>query len=159
MGCTKPNVVDFNEINIFDETLLIRQHNYYRSRHNCPDLKISKELSEMATEYAKQLLDSKTPIFSSHTYKGQVLGENIFNSEQKINIEKVCNKWYEEHKNYKYNINKFQKGTNHFTQLIWKKSELIGFGLSSNENKFYLVVYYFPAGNVFGEFDNNVPTP
>ena len=173
MGCSNSNSVDVKErkfsipsssssfisvINKPDkDEYIIKLHNYYRKKHGCPDLIGDSELNEMATEYAQQLIESKTPIFSSHTYKGQALGENIFKSNQKIIIENICKEWYEEYNNYNYNLNKFQKGTNHFTQLIWKDSTLIGFGLSSNENTFYLVVYYFPAGNIFGEFDKNVP--
>lgn len=48
----------------------------------------------------------------------------------------------------------------HFTQLIWKNTELIGLGMAKHESgKVYFVCVYYPPGNVAGEFAKNVSPP
>jgi len=142
-----------------DINSLITIHNNYRKKHGCPNLKNNDELNEMATKYAHQYLESEAEIFSSHTYNGEALGENIFIYKKEITIGQIFQYWYNEHKNYNYEVGKLQKDTTHFTQMIWKNTEFIGIGISSNrdKSKFCLVIYYYPAGNIFGKFIDNVP--
>jgi hypothetical protein len=42
--------------------------------------------------------------------------------------------------------------TGHFTQLVWKGSKKVGFGLASKDGKDYVVAEYDPPGNYLGEF-------
>ena len=56
--------------------------------------------------------------------------------------------WYEEIKDYNYEIGKVTDENGHFTQLIWKDSREVGFGVAFNGNSVYTVANYFPCGNV-----------
>jgi hypothetical protein len=48
----------------------------------------------------------------------------------------------------------------HFTQMVWKGSRELGVGraVSDNGRRTYVVCNYFPAGNLVGHFEDNVPS-
>lgn len=92
-------------------------------------------------------------------YKGEFLGQNIFILKGKLfNVEDMCNSWYEEKKNYFKNSNKYSKNTSHFTQMIWKSTTDVGFGFKKKGDYYYGVAFYYPPGNVLGEYKENVLT-
>ncbi len=48
----------------------------------------------------------------------------------------------------------------HFSQLVWKGSERIGFGRAqAKDKKVYVVAQYGPPGNYSGQWKNNVFAP
>ena len=53
------------------------------------------------------------------------------------------------------------KGTGHFTQVVWKESTVLGIGRAESEEGgmkcAYIVGRYQPAGNYMGEYQQNVP--
>jgi len=61
--------------------------------------------------------------------------------------------WYDEIKDYDFSGD-YQKGTGHFTQVVWKGSTHVGMALS-DDGKF-CVANYYPGGNVIREFHKNV---
>ena len=112
-----------------DINSLITIHNYYRKKHGCQNLESNDELNKMATEYAHECLESEAEIYSSHTYNGEALGENIFICKKEVNIGhiyQICHNWYNENRSYNYEVGKLQKDTTHFTQMIWKNTKFIG---------------------------------
>ena len=135
---------------------MLNSHSYFRKRHGVPVLKLNEELNKMAQAFAKSL-SSSGQSFSKDIYNEEPLGINVLISDKDLKPEKICNEWYNESKKYDYtNYYKFQKGTGHFTQMIWKNTEEIGIGFEKNDDKMYVVAYYYPAGNIFNEFESNV---
>ena len=63
--------------------------------------------------------------------------------------------WYSEIKMYNFKKD-YQNGTGHFTQLVWKETEEVGFGVANKGSTYYVVANYYPAGNFLGQFANNV---
>ncbi|CRK97387.1 CLUMA_CG010777, isoform A [Clunio marinus] len=48
----------------------------------------------------------------------------------------------------------------HFTQIVWKNTKYMGVGKSvSRTGKIFVVAFYYPPGNITGEFQNNVLPP
>ena len=137
--------------------IMYEMHLKFRKLHGCSNkLDLDEFLNKLAQEYAKELTNSpKYLYYNNYTYKGEALGENIEISKGKIESDKLCNKWYKECENYKYN-NKFQKETVHFTQMVWNNTKKVGFGFEMKDNIYYVVALYYPAGNIFNEFNNNV---
>ena len=87
----------------------------------------------------------------------QPLGVNIYNGDKKISPEDICKEWYNENKFYNYDIDKFQKKAIHFTQIVWKNTTEVGFAFTSKKSKKCIgVALYYPAGNIFDEFKDNV---
>ena len=160
MGCCLAiNVIDNNDRNKikYYRNEALKKHNDYRVNHNSPILKMNEELNEMAEKYAIQLLNSqgKEAFPLNINYNDSPLGENIIISTTK-SANEMCEKWYEESKYYDFSLNKYQKGTGHFTQIIWKETKEVGFGFKFDGDNFCGVAFYYPAGNVLGKFSENV---
>ena len=49
-----------------------------------------------------------------------------------------------------------QNGTGHFTQVVWKKSVLLGVGMATDGTDYYVCAHYGPAGNYSGQYAENV---
>ena len=71
--------------------------------------------------------------------------------------------WYDEIKDYNWKNPEISiEKTGHFTQVVWKDTKEVGFGVAiSPSGEFYAVANYYPAGNFVGNFKSNVlqPTP
>ncbi len=75
--------------------------------------------------------------------------------------------WGNERSEYDFDAQEFSKETGHFTQLVWKNTELLGCGRArcggggqnAGEDEvsgWYVVCEYYPPGNVQGAFAENV---
>ena len=143
------------DLNKYRESAL-QKHNMLRKKHGAEDLKLNEELNQIAQNYAEKILNYEgQKVFPINLYKDSLLGENILLSK-KEDPEKICMKWYNECKKYDFGSNKYQKGTVHFTQLVWKATKEIGFGFYYNNDNFCSVALYYPCGNTLGEFSKNV---
>jgi glioma pathogenesis-related protein 2 len=102
------------------------------------------------------------------------VGENIYASyttESTLDPttlgEAAVKEWYDEIKDYNYANPGFSSETGHFTQVVWKGSTKLGCGAAQGTatiegnkyNAFYVVCQYAPAGNVQGQFPDNVLKP
>jgi uncharacterized protein YkwD len=151
-----PNIIGKNKNDTKIIVIVLLKHNELRRKHNSPELKKNDDLNYEAQIYAEELLSNhdKNYIYKN-IYKDSFIGENIMLSEMK-SAEAICEEWYKENQFYDFNKNTFQKNAAHFTQLIWKETKEIGIGFCKDNNKCCLVVLYYPAGNVLGEFSKNV---
>ena len=70
--------------------------------------------------------------------------------------EESTRAWYTEIDNYDFTHGVFSHETGHFTQLVWKGSQEVGFATAKSPSMYYTVAMYFPAGNVAGQFTQNV---
>lgn len=130
---------------------LLSAHNNKRALHkDTPSLTWSTELETYAQNYADQYDCSGTLVHSGGPY-----GENLALG---YGIEGAVDAWYSEIKYYNYNNPGFSEDTGHFTQLVWKSSTEVGCGVKSCGGIWgdYVVCSYNPAGNVIGEFPENV---
>ena len=61
---------------------------------------------------------------------------------------------------YNFNSGGFRGGTGHFTQVVWKGSTVLGIGRAEVDEGgmkcAYVVGRYKPAGNMMGDFQQNV---
>jgi hypothetical protein len=67
--------------------------------------------------------------------------------------------WYNECKKYDYRNPSYQPGTGHFTQVVWKGSQEVGFAQAKGTSMSFAVAMYYPPGNYVGDFDKNVFPP
>ena len=132
-------------------------HNKYRKKHNSQQLELSYELCKKAQKKVNDLINGNydETIDSEEDNK---LGENICISNCKdVDVEKACQSWYDEGKSYNFDLNTYQRGTTHFTQMVWKDTKEVGFGYSKLQNgKSYFIALYLPSGNELFKFKENV---
>ena len=133
-------------------------HNDIRKKHMCEKLILNKELCELAQKYADKCSNSGNILFCTDLFKDDIIGQNIYIlDKKKFDVNEICYEWYNEKNYYDFNSNKYRKDTGHFTQLVWKSTKYVGFGCSNNsQGKIYFVANYYPAGNTFNEFKENV---
>ena len=148
----------------------VSKHNTYRATHNSPNITIDNSLNTSAQAWAENIASSGN---FEHSNTPNV-GENIYasySSESSVDPTTLGNgaveDWYSEIKDYKYESPGFSSETGHFTQVVWKGSTKLGCGAAQGTetiegtkyNAFYVVCQYAPAGNVQGQFPDNVLKP
>ncbi|XP_053689587.1 uncharacterized protein LOC128738462 [Sabethes cyaneus] len=154
-------IVDENDPDQFDEfsQAMLRHHNEYRRRHGAPDLVLHKELLRDAQQWAEILArDDRFTYRQNSKY-----GENLYclwssDRHAKPNPKDVCRSWYEEVKQYSFNVEPrgVIKG-GQFTQMVWKGTKELGVGVGQTRSgKVIVVCTYYPRGNVLGQFVANV---
>ena len=148
----KQNLSGFTQFDI--EAL--EAHNKYRRKHHVPPLTLNKDLCKIAQSYAERLLATNSFEHSSNKYKGKEIGENLYMCSGKVATgEMATTDWYNEIKMHNFRKD-VQNGTGHFTQVVWKGTEEVGFGVANKGSTYFVVANYYPPGNFLGEFANNV---
>ena len=152
---TNVNNVIFTSEEFANEALIA--HNIYREKHHVPPVTLNREICLLAQKHANIMALNEDFLHSHNTYKGEELAENLFMcTGYKISGQNMVETWYNEGKDYDYNGD-FQKGSGHFTQIVWKETKEVGFAYAQSKNgTFYAVGHYYPPGNFLGEFINNV---
>ena len=140
---------------------VLAQHNGYRAAHQVPELEYSSKLESGALSWARRLAST-----GKFEHSGGDDGESLhfFFSSEAIDAaglaEQAVSHWYNEIKKYNYKRPGFSGATGHFTQVVWKGSTSLGCGAAKSKDKSYFIVCrYSPAGNVLGQFPQNVDRP
>ena len=151
----------------------LSQHNTYRTTHRSPSLTSSASLNASAQRWAEQMASSGSFQHSSPSQRNNA-GENLYVSYTTANSigagtlgNQAVTSWYNEVSSYNYANPVFSMQTGHFTQLVWRSSTQLGCGSARGTatrngrtyNAFYVVCHYSPAGNVTGQFAQNVQRP
>ena len=149
--------MDSSSLEIF-KIDLIKQINKYRNEHGAKNLVNDSKIDKIAQNFSDQLSKKGKLDYSYNQYKGEDLGESVYQSELYLAPMKLAKILYDENKEYNYK-NKDPEPSN-FTQMVWKNTEYIGFGMQkSSKGKYYYVINYYPTGNVDGQFHKNVSPP
>ena len=135
---------------------ILNMHNNIRKKYGYKNLDLKNDLSLLAQKTADNFDILEESNFQIENYNNKPLGINYekFNGDNS-KIKDICEKWIKE--GNKKQIKNFSK-IKHFTQIIWKNTKEIGIGYSELNNKEkILVILYYPAGNIFEEFNENIP--
>ena len=133
--------------------------NTLRLQNNVPNVTYNNSLSEGASLWAKHMVSVNTLV---HSNSNNTYGENLGFATNVLNAwSLIINDWYAENSLYSYISPGFSSSTGHFTQLVWKHSTQIGFAQEVDEtsNLVYFVMWFYPKGNIKGEFSSNVLPP
>ena len=88
------------------------------------------------------------------------IGENIAMSTVKtegLSGDQLARLWYQEKQFYNKENNSLQLLSENFTQMVWKDTKEVGFGISQTKTgEWVAVANYYPSGNVNGKFQENV---
>jgi len=162
----------------------LKEHNELRARHGSPPLTLSAGLSAVSQDWADKLLAGvRIPgngLHSETRWKGKYIGENVIGQYLDCR-DQDWSRWtlfknslYKEIENYDFqNAGKkakcqpkentcYENGEiGHFTAMVWKGSKQLGLGLATDGEKCYMVVNFFPGGNVNSKelYRENVKRP
>ena len=139
----------------------LKQHNIYRKKHNAKPLELDDDLQRFAQKHAEKMAKEDKEIHSSCKLEnGEIIGESLYSNNNLFTGQKMTEEFYEEKNKENYDINKEEEQINatRFTQLIWKSTESVGFGVAINKisGKIYAVANYFPSGNSLGNYKENI---
>jgi hypothetical protein len=135
---------------------ILKIHNDIRQKNKHEKIILNDKLTQIAQKTADNFDILEETNFQIENYNNKPLGINYekFNDDN-LKIKDICEKWIKE--GNKKQIKNFSK-IKHFTQIVWKNTKEIGIGYSELNNKEkILVILYYPAGNIFEEFNENIP--
>ncbi|XP_047133445.1 Golgi-associated plant pathogenesis-related protein 1 [Hydra vulgaris] len=135
----------------------LKAHNRLRAKHeNTPRLVLDNVLTKSAQKYAEYLASNN---LFKHSDSDSKYGENLFMLKGGVSkniCDEASNTWYSEIKNYDYDEPGYAEETGHFTQLVWRGSKKVGFGIATKGKNTVVVAQYLPPGNMEEEFEENV---
>lgn len=167
-----PAISQTIDANMLNNTALT-SHNNYRKIHRSPAMTINTTVKSTAQSWANTI--ARTGVFEHSTStQRNGAGENLYAYyttsraiASNVLAQQAVTSWYSEVSKYNYSQPRFSSATGHFTQVVWKNSTGLGCGASQGKktingttyNAYYVVCQYSPAGNVQGQFPQNVLKP
>ncbi|KAJ4987798.1 Repressed by EFG1 protein 1 [Stagonosporopsis vannaccii] len=134
---------------------ILNSTNLYRRQHNATELSWNTSLAELARDWSDGC---------EFEHSGGPAGENL--AAGYPNATAAVEAWGDERGEYDFGEGEFAAETGHFTQLVWRNTTTIGCartecnggedGGDGDAPGWYIVCEYHPAGNVIGQFTDNV---
>lgn len=136
----------------------LERHNTLRAKHQVNKLTRYSRLETLAQANCDRMVEIGQMQHSDSKLDGEYVGENVCSGTFNAHIGQSCTDlWYSEEKLYDFNNPVFDGKTGHFTQVVWKNSKQLGCGVACDtKNYCYVTCDYFPAGNYYGQFKDNV---
>jgi len=130
---------------------VLAAHNALRAKHGVPALSWSASIAKSALAVA-----DKCVFEHSATSYGENLATGTTGG---YSAPDFVNDWYSEISAYDFASGASTGGDiGHFTQVVWKATKHVGCGLTHcGDGNDLLVCQYSPAGNVDGQYIDNVP--
>lgn len=139
---------------------LLNLHNNYRKNHQVGNLLRNKDIESLAQKDAETTASTGEFDHSSKEYKGQPLGENrIMITNRTPTANTITRNFYEGINEYDFNNPHMVAKALGFTQLVWKGTQYLGCGIASSGNRWGVTCYYYPKGNQYNGFAENVFPP
>lgn len=130
--------------------------NKVRAEHGALPLTWSDDLLMAAKNWAETLAERG---FLQHS-ESQLYGENIIISTEDLSADETVDKWAAEEEDYDYGKARWQKGTSHFTQMVWRTSTEFGIYKTKmlRKDSYVIVATYKALGNSnkHGDYAKNV---
>ena len=140
-----PPSPQYTDTGVF-ESAVLNSTNTYRRQHNASDLTWNDTLASYAEEHVSACQ-------FAHTHGPY--GENL--AQGYSDITSSIDGWGDERSIYDFEDGQFDASTGHFTQLVWKNTTSTGCGAKScGDSGWLLFCEYSPAGNVIGQFKDEV---
>jgi hypothetical protein len=129
----------------------LRMHNEERKRLGVPPLRWSGKLARYAEGWAKHLVSSGA--FEHRSRSVAIYGENLFRGDAASTPGDAARLWMEERALYRGEPLEREEllTMGHYTQMIWRDTTHVGFGVARGPDGLVIVANYSPAGNRSGQ--------
>lgn len=130
---------------------MLEAHNRARQAVGVPPLQWSPQLAATAQAWADHLRGEHCAMRHSRT---SGLGENLaWSPGRHMSPAAVVSLWVDEARAYHHASNSCAPGAvcGHYTQVVWRKTRLLGCGVAACGNAEIWVCNYTPPGNVNGD--------
>ena len=138
-----------------NQTNVIDIVNNYRYLNSAPPVVYNNMMDTQTQLWAQHLAETGTLI---HSVSSSLYGENL-GMISGGGWENIIKMWYDEVNNYNFSNPGFSSSTGHFTQLVWVGTTSISMATATSKGGIFVVMRFFPAGNVLGLFQANVLRP
>ncbi len=137
---------------------ILKNHNFKRMLHGAQELNPSEELENRAQEWADYLAEKETIESRNLVIEDEEVGESLACVSFGISGEKVTEEWYSQIEKYNFENPRKKNSSSNFTQMIWRNTSYVGFGCrkSLKSGYYFAVAFYYPKGNIEGEYQDNV---
>jgi hypothetical protein len=136
----------------------LKRHNHYRKKHGVAELKLNLNICKISQKFAEEIAQKNEIFHSKSQWKDLPLGECMaIMIGKELSAEEMTDIWYSEKSNYEFNNPTYKQNSGYFSQIVWKSTEEVGFGISQGADERWVgIANYYPSGNVMGDFENNV---
>lgn len=127
---------------------MLDAHNRARSAVGVPALSWSDKLADTAQQWANHLVvEGRLHHRASPQY-----GENLYLiSGGRAIPSDVVGAWASEAADYDYRNNTCRSTCGHYTQMVWRRTRMVGCGVARSRGMEVWVCEYSPPGNYVGE--------
>ena len=150
----------FINTNVIDISLITNHINLYRYNHNSSNTRYNSTIEKYSQNWCNYLFQnnmfehSQSSLYGENLYFSMGMGTN-----GTLNVINAINDWYDENIYYNYSKNNFQKGSGHFSALVWGDSQRYGIGYVSDGIKNIVCMNTWPPGNIDNLYTGNVLPP
>lgn len=128
--------------------------NKLRAQHGASPLSWDDTVASHAQEAVDEMVEQES-MHHNHSQEYSE-GQNIaYGTEGYMDPKKAVQMWYDEVNDPGYSGDG-DMGAGHFTQLVWKSTTKVGMAMGEAGGDVYIAANYDPAGNMMGDYDNNV---
>lgn len=129
----------------------LRLHNEERARVGVPPLRWSSKLARYAESWARHL--AKSGDFEHRSRSVAIYGENLFRGDVASTPGDAARLWMEERALYRGEALEREDlmTVGHYTQIIWRDTTHVGFGVAQGPDGLVVVANYSPGGNRSGQ--------
>ncbi|MEU6610923.1 CAP domain-containing protein [Streptomyces shenzhenensis] len=144
---------------------MLRAVNSVRARHHAPPVRLHDGLTRYARSRVHGFCRGSGPGSGDkgfHVKTSEVLywGSSGRRRSGAADAREAVDQWYTEAPEYDFDNPGFNPRAGHFTQLVWRRSALIGaaraVGGAPGKYETYIAVEFEHCGNIEGEFMHNV---
>eukprot|EP00755_Sulcionema_specki_P033413 Sspe_Gene.20502::Locus_7535_Transcript_1_1_Confidence_1.000_Length_2888::g.20502::m.20502 len=129
--------------------------NGYRVRHDALPLHFDADLARNAQKQAEACAKAVSVVRGHNAGQGQNIFWTTGERDPLRAVEKACEAWYAEIDIYRKSpgLPGLRGGAGQFTQMVWKTTTDIGWGIAYAGQRVYVVANFYPAGNILSDPD------
>ncbi|MGW3953658.1 CAP domain-containing protein [Streptomyces sp. NPDC004752] len=145
---------------------ILRAVNSVRARHHAPPVRLHDGLTRYAKSRVRDISRGSGPggghkgFHPVRTSEVLYWGSSTRRRSGVADAREAVDRWYTEAPEYDFDNPGFNPRAGHFTQLVWRRSALIGaaraVGGAPGKYETYITVEFENRGNIEGEFMHNV---